>query len=181
MVGGVAVGALLLLVSVGCRSAPEEEPIPTVRQLSETMIRTTVAETAGLGDLSPVCPEVADAAVGVTWDCTAATADQRLIALRGVVNEVGQVELATTNMIAAGALPSFERAAVDALNTQVPGANLVEESIDCGDTSVVFGQDRVLVCALSDPHTGQIFDVSLTIEDIESRQFSLKVAEAPRA
>lgn len=174
-------GALLLVTVAGCRSAPEEEAAPTVRQLSETMIRTAVAETAALGDLSPVCPEVPEAAVGVTWECTASTADQRLIVVRGSINELGQVELATTNMIAAGALPSFERAAVEALNIEVPGVNLGEDSIDCGETSVVFGQDRVLVCALADPHTAQVFDISLTIEDIEARQFSLKVADTPRA
>jgi len=177
---GVVVGASLL-ISSGCRSAPDEEPIPSIRQLSETMIRTTVADQAGLGDLSPVCPEVTEVSVGVTWECSAATADERLINLDGWVNERGQVELVTTNVITGSALPSFELAAVDALNAQVPGANLVEESIDCGETSVVFGQDRVLVCALADPRTQQVFDVSLTIEDIEARQFSLKVAETPRA
>lgn len=152
----------------------------TIRQTSENLIRADVSTKAGLGDLTPVCPDVSDVAVGTAFDCTATTGDQRIISISAVINEEGRVALATNNMITAAALPSFERAAVDALNATV-GSQLVQDAIDCGDVPVVFGQDKVMVCALLDPHTEKIFDVSLTITDIEARQFSLVVADQPRA
>ncbi|MGI9598572.1 MAG: hypothetical protein ACR2QK_20565 [Acidimicrobiales bacterium] len=169
----------LLFVLTGCSSEPDEEPVATVRQTTEDMIRTDVATAAGLGDLTPVCPDVPAAAVGTAYECTATTGDQRIIALAATIEETGHVKLATTNVITAAALPSFERAAVEALNSTV-GSRLENDAIDCGESPVVFGQDKVMVCALLDPHTDKVFDVSLTITDIEARQFSLVVADQPR-
>lgn len=171
--------AVLVFVLAGCSSDPEEEPALTIRQTTEGMIRDDVATSAGLGDLTPVCPDVTAAGVGTVYECTATTTDNRIVSLLATIDETGRVQLATTNMITASALPSFERAAVDALNTTV-GSRLDNESIDCGETAVVIGQDNVMLCALLDPHTEKIFDVSLTITDIEARQFSLVVADAPR-
>lgn len=172
--------AALLLVITGCSSDPEEPPELTIRQTTEEMIRTDVAGVAGLGELIPVCPDVTGAVVGTAYECTATTEDQLLISLAAVIDDEGRVQLNTTNVITAAALPSFERAAVEALNSTV-GSRLETDAIDCGDTPVVFGQDRVMVCALLDPHTEKVFDVSLTITDIEARQFSLVVADQPRA
>jgi hypothetical protein len=163
----------------GCSSAPEESEDLTVRQVAEEMISTDVAGVAGLGQLSPVCPEVPEPVVGTAFDCTATSEDQRIVSLTGTIDDTGRIQLATNNMITAAALPSFERAAVAALNAEV-GSKLVDEAIDCGESPVVFGQDQVMVCGLLDPLTERIFDVSLTITDIERRQFSLVVAEAPR-
>lgn len=168
------------LALAGCRSAPEEETPLTIRQTAEDLIRTDVAPLAGLGDLTPVCPDVTEATVGTAFECTATTEDQRIITVAASIDQLGRVALATNNMITAAALPSFERAAVDALNATV-GSQLSPDAIDCGDAPVVFGQDQVMVCALLDPHTEKVFDVSLTITDIEARQFSLVVADTPRA
>lgn len=172
--------ATLVLLLAGCRSAPEEETPLTIRQTTENLIRADVATMAGLGDLTPVCPDVSDASVGTEYDCTATTGDQQIVTIAAKIDELGRVTLATRNMITAAALPSFERAAVDALNATV-GSQLEYDAIDCGSSPVVFGQDQVMVCALFDPHTEKTFDVSLTITDIEARQFSLVVADTPRA
>ncbi len=170
----------VLAIASACRSSPDDDVV-TVRQTTEDMIREEVATQAGLGDLSPVCPEIdlAVSGVGTTWDCSATTADQRVITLAAVINDQGRIELATRNMIAAAALPSFERAAVQALNDTV-GSRLEEGAIDCGEVSVVFGPEQVMICALFDPHTEETYDVTLDITDIETRQFSLVVADRPR-
>lgn len=177
----ITVGAAAAVLAVaGCTGGQDQEAAPTVRQVAEEMIRSDVSSQAGLGDLSPVCPEVETPAVGSTWQCTATTADQRIVAIDAVINQDGQVELATTNLIAAAALPSFERAAIQALNSEV-GSRLTDEAIDCGDVPVVFGSEqRLLVCGLVDPDTRQTYDVTLTISDIEGRQFTLVVADQPR-
>jgi hypothetical protein len=88
--------------------------------------------------------------------------------------------LTTTNVITGDALPTFEEAAVNALNATID-VTLAPEAIDCGDTSVVLADDRMMICALTDPSTQQVFDVSLTIDNVEDRQFSLVVADRPRS
>lgn len=168
-----------VLALTGCRSAQEQEPEITIRTITEDLIKTDVAELAGIGELTPVCPDLPTPTVGTMWECTATSEDQRIVALTASIDDAGKVQLVTTNMITAAALPSFERAAVAALNSQV-GSKLTDDAVDCGELSVVFGQDKVMVCALLDPLTERIFDVSLTITDIEARQFSLVVADAPR-
>lgn len=176
MVTGMLVLALFV---AACTSGDEEEQLLTIRGEAEQMIAGPVAEQAGLGELAGVCPEVAPA-VGTTFECSATTADQRIVGLQGVINDQGLVELNTDNVITGPALPSFERAAVAALNNTV-GSRLTDDAIDCGADSVVFGQDMVMICALLDPHTGGTYDVTLTVTDIEARQFSLVVADDPRS
>lgn len=179
---GPAVVFAFAVVAAGCQSS--DEPDLTIRQTTEDLIRTAVADQVGLGDLSPICPEVEGAAVGLTWQCTATSAEGQVVALDAVINSEGQIELATTNVITSMALPTFEQAAVQALNTTV-GSQLADEAIDCGEASVVFDpaqvDNQLLVCALLDPHTEQTYDVTLNVNDIEGRQFSLVVADEPRA
>lgn len=169
--------ATTVLLVAGCRSAPEDEL--SLRSIAEEMIITDVAAEAGLGELTAICPDVAEVTVGTTFDCTATSEASPVLAITGIIDGEGRVLLATTNMITAAALPSFERRAAEALNAQV-GSQLAENSIDCGELPVVFGQDRVMVCALEDPLTKDIFDISMTITNIENREFSLVVAESPR-
>ncbi len=169
--------ALAVVIGTGCRSAPEDEV--SLRSIAEEMIITQVAAEAGIGELTAICPDVAAVTVGTTFECSATSEASPVLAISGIIDQEGRVFLATTNMITAAALPSFERRAAEALNSQV-GSQLSGESIDCGDVPVVFGQDRVMVCALEDPLTKDIFDVSMTVTDIEGREFSLVVAETPR-
>lgn len=180
--------ALVLMVAAlllaGCRSEPTEEAEPTVRQVAEELVRTDVADVAGLGSLSPVCPDVVDAVVGTSWQCTAMTGDQRAVDIAAVIDETGRVKLNTTNLITGAAMPSFERAAVAALNNTV-GSELADDAIDCGDEPVLFPTDlsveRQMVCALVDPNNQLTYDVTLSVSDIEARQFSLVVADQPRS
>ncbi len=153
----------------------------TIRQTAESMIQTDVASAAGLGELVAICPDVTGAVVGTTFDCTATTEQQRIVSLTATIVETGHISLVTTNLITAAALPSFELAAVEALNVAVPGTRLDNDAIDCGDVPVLIGQDNIVLCALLDPHTQKLFDVSLTVANIEARQFSLVVADQPRA
>jgi hypothetical protein len=169
------------LVAAACQSSADEPAVLTIRQTAEEMIRTEVAAQAGLGELVPQCPDVVGAAVGTLFDCTATTDQQRVVGVAGVIEETGHLRLTTTNLITAAALPSFERAAVTALTDAVPGTRLEDDAIDCGDVPVLIGVDNMMTCVLLDPHTQNYFDVMMTIANIEARQFSLVVAQEPRA
>jgi hypothetical protein len=163
----------------GCRSSADDQVTPTPRQVSESLIRSTVSDQLDLGPLAPSCPEVQPVGVGATWECTATTEDQRLVALNGQVDGEGRVRVVTTNVISAAALPGFERVAAETLNADF-GSSLTVDDIDCGDRSVVFGEDRSMVCGLFDPDTQQIYDATLTVFDIETRRFEIAVAAEPR-
>jgi hypothetical protein len=52
--------------------------------------------------------------------------------------------------------------------------------VDCGTTAVVLAADAVLGCALIMPSSGQVFDVTLAITDLDARSFALEVAGQPR-
>ncbi|MDH3295050.1 MAG: hypothetical protein OER95_12100 [Acidimicrobiia bacterium] len=167
----------------GCLSSGNGTEAPQVlspREAAEELISGPMATEVGLGDLTVSCPEMNGATAGDVFPCTAATEAQRVINVDAAILPSGQVELTTTNVITGDALPSFEVAAVNALNATLD-VTLLPEAIDCGDTSVVLADDRMMICALTDPTTLQVFDVSLTIDDIETRQFSLVVANQPRS
>lgn len=155
------------------------DEVRTVRSNAEAMIERTVAEQADLGDLRATCDEVDQPAVGVTFECTAVTDGQRTMWFDGTINGEGRVELMSRNVITAAALPSFERVAVQALNDKL-GTALSENDVDCGDRTMVLGNDQVMVCAVTDPNSREVFDLTMTMTDIEARKFSLVVGTEPR-
>lgn len=179
--------ALVALVT-GCTSGgdevAEEQPAPTSpRAATEALITGPMAEAIGLGPLSASCPEMTGATVGQVFQCSATTVNaeenQNTIEVAAEILASGQVDLSTTNVVTAEALTSFEQAAVDALNTTLEDP-LPYDNMDCGQNSLVLSPDRTLTCGLLDPATDDVFDVTLSISDLEGRQFALAVAEVPR-
>lgn len=183
--GAIVVGLSAAVgVLTGCLDSggdAESGIVLTPTQAAEQLIAGPLAEQVGLGPLSPSCPDMTAAAGGDVFPCTAATETDRLVNVDAAILSTGQVELSTTNVILGSALPSFEQSAVDAINKVRPDANLESGAVECGDTSVVLPDDRMMICELTDPRTEQIFEVSLTVDDIEGRQFSLVVADRPKS
>ncbi len=177
----VAAATAFCLLLVGCSSDGDtaEDTPATVRSVAEELVAGPIADGAGLGELRPTCDDVVDAAVGASFECTAVTEGQRTVWLDAIIDQEGRVDLRTRNVITAAALPGFERAAVVALN-QTVGTALTDEAVDCGDSSVVVGSDQALLCLVTDPNTGEVFDLTMTVTDIEARQFSVTVAQEPR-
>lgn len=183
----VGVGAALAAAALsGCSSsdetpdpAPAEAQVMTATMATQELIAGPVAESAGLALSNPVCPDMSAAVPGETFTCSATTEDQATVRLTATLQPSGQVEVATVNVITAQALGSFETAAIDALNAEVQ-VPLGYDDIDCGGSSVVIADDATIVCALKDPQTEAIFDVTLTISDVENRVFRVIVADAPR-
>lgn len=180
VVGLLAAGAIL----TGCLDSggnADSGTVLTPAQAAEQLIAGPLAEQVGLGPLSPSCPDMTSATGGDVFPCTAATETDRLVNIDAAILPSGQVELSTTNVIVGSALPSFEQSAIDAINKVRPDANLATGAVECGDSSVVLPDDRMMICELTDPRTEQIFEVSLTVDDIEARQFSLVVADRPKS
>lgn len=176
----VLTAIVMAIVVAACSSEPEVDTSQDPKSLSERMITDDLATGVGLGPLVGSCNDPGPLAVGTTFGCTATTEPGQQIQIQGVVTTEGRIELATTNLVSAAALPSFEREAAAALNNSV-GSNFTAESVDCGNASVVLPGDSVLGCALIMPASGEVFDLTLTITDLDARRFSLVVGDQPRS
>ena len=86
--------------------------------------------------------------------------------------------MSSTNLILARALPAVETGAVTALEEAV-GLTLGTESFDCGDTTVIL-DSGTLLCTLTDPANGDLYDAVVTIEDMDTMALNVVVADAPR-
>lgn len=172
------VAAAILLGA--CSSEPAADTSSDPRNLAERMIAGDLATTVGLGPLVGVCNEPGPLTVGTTFGCTATTEAGQVIHLVGMVNGEGRIELTTSNLVSAAAVPSFEREAAAALNNSV-GSNFTADSVDCGNTALVLPPDLVMGCALIMPASGEVYDLTLTVTDLDARRFSLVVGDQPRS
>jgi hypothetical protein len=180
----IIVAAWLAVAVTACSAGgPATVAPPIGKAVAETMITGQLATTVGLGPLAPTCDDPGPLAVGTTFSCTAVRKSDRPgepIRIQGTVNPDGHLSLVTSNLISAVALPSFERQAAAQLN-QSAGSTFTPESVDCGQSSVVVPGDNVLRCGLVMPASGQIYDLDLTITDLNGRHFSLRVSQKPRS
>lgn len=147
--------------------------------LATEMITGDLATNLGLGPLASTCAAPPVLAFDTTFDCTATTEVGHIVHLRGSITPEGKLAVTTTNVVSAAALPSFEREVAANLNDSI-GSNFTAESVDCGESAIVLPADFTMGCALVMPSSGQVFDVTLTITDLDARGFSLVVADQPR-
>ncbi len=87
--------------------------------------------------------------------------------------------MASTNVLLAEDMPTLEVAAVDALNTEFE-FGLGPDDIDCGSELVVLDASQTLVCGLTETATGDVYDATLTITDIDTGAFDIAIADSPR-
>jgi hypothetical protein len=177
----LSAAAMLVVAAVlaSCSSKPEVTSSSDPKTQAEQMVAADLSVGLGLGPLIGICNDPGPVAVGTSFACTATTETGDVVQIAGEVNDEGRIQLTTTNVVSAAALPSFEREAAASLNNSV-GSNFTAEAVDCGSMSVVLGADFVLPCALMMPSSGDVFDLTLTITDLDARRFSLVVGDSPR-
>ncbi|MEL6981741.1 MAG: hypothetical protein AAFO29_04890, partial [Actinomycetota bacterium] len=138
----------------------------------------TEAVALGLGDVDVTCQEPADEEVGTTFGCASASS-------LGVVNwvvtitETDRISANTTNLIRADLAETVEQVAVESLEAQA-GSTLGVENFECGPGPFVLDASSAMVCALTDPTTGLVYDATLTFTDLETGSFQVNVANEPR-
>jgi hypothetical protein len=180
-------GLLVSSITVGCVPAGDEvteETVAPATTLSpvataESMITGELARQIGLGPLTASCPDPGSLALGSTFGCTATTSTGAVIGIDASVAGDGHLALATNNLITVAALAGFEEAAASALNDEV-GSTFAADAVDCGDGPVVLPSDQVLPCALTVASNGEVYDLTLTVTDLDERHFGLVVADQPR-
>lgn len=175
------VAAVAVLIA-GCSGGDEAQPAAPgsdPAQVATSMIETTMAARLDIGPLNAGCNDPGPLAVGASFTCAATTETGNPVDVVAAVAGDGHLQLTTTNVIRADALPGFEREAASMLN-QSEGTNFTAEAVDCGDATVVLGDDMVLACGLAMPVSGDVYDLTLTITNIDLRHFALAVAPQAR-
>jgi len=177
----IIVAVVVALLCAACSSGRDVESSAAGQPLSlaDEMIVGDLAPTLGLGPLTSTCPDPGELAPDTTFVCSATTEEGQVIQVEAVVNAEGRLQLTTANVVSSAALPSFERGVAAMLNDSV-GSNFTAESVDCGPTAVVLPPDLTMGCALVMPASGEVFDVTMTVTDLDERHFSLVVADQPR-
>lgn len=172
---GAGLGAAAL---VGCSPSGSD-----YKGAAEDLIEEEISEQAGVGELTASCddpPE--DPAVGDTFACTGTTADGAEIEFVATVAEDDKVEVVSTNLLTAENLATIEEIAVAALEQEVQ-VTLGVENFDCGDEPVVLEPAAgSLVCALTDPSSGDVYDATVDIPDLgDLSSLTVQVADQPRS
>lgn len=122
-----------------------------------------------------VCDEPEVEAVGEVFACTATSGDNE-INFEVQIDSEDSIFASPTNVLEDRVVPAYAASAVDALNTQ-NGFSLSEGSLDCGAKSVVLDADNKMQCLLTDPATDTVFNVELTVRDLETAAFGVEIID----
>ena len=62
-------------------------------------------------------------------------------------------------------------------------ADIGEADVDCGDESVGLVNGEVVECELTDPATGTLYDLTVTLSEVDGTEYhvDVKVADEPKA
>jgi hypothetical protein len=156
--------------SFGGKDSPET--------VAEDLIEGELSDQLGFGALVASCESPGTSDVGTTFTCTG-TVGATTIDFAAEVDREDHVSVVSTNVLLASDLVALETAAVQVLNDQFD-LGLPEGAVDCGDSAVVLNTANEMVCALTDPGNGDIYDATLTITDMDQGTFDIDVAAAPR-
>lgn len=162
-------------MAAGCSFSVGETP----EGVAEKLIEEKLATQLGVGEITATCEAPANRDAGTTFTCTSPT-ELGEISWLATMTDSDSVNVVSTNVVRADALRTFETAAVSVLKEQF-GLPSSKAEIDCGERPVVLGADKAMVCALTDPaDPGVAYDATITITDLATGDFRVKVTETPR-
>ena len=167
---------VLALAVTGCSFSASVGGSPT--STAEEVIEDDLAAQLGLGEIDAECGEPPDEDEGSTFLCTSET-DQGLVRWEATIAEEDTVNVQSLNVLVVDDVAALEVSAAAEIE-QVVGIPLGTENFDCGDAPVVLGDEDQVVCALTDPANGDVYDTTMTITDMSSGAFDFEVAEEPR-
>lgn len=170
--GPALVLTTVLLAACGANSTPDGA--------AKSLIEGKLATDLALGKITATCDKPPNKDAGTTFNCVSPTALGE-IHWTATMADAKTVNVVSTNLITADAIPNFEQAAVTSLEEQVDQP-LGNENFDCGPGPLVLSADSTVVCALTDPtDPTKIYDATMTIPDLTTGQFEVEVADTPRS
>lgn len=171
----VAVAALVLApLAAGCSFSVGGSP----RSAAESAIEGDLAEDGGLGEVEATCDEPASDEVGEEFTCTS-TSDLGPLRWRVTIGEDDKVDVQSVNLVTAEGLDLLETEAVRLLEEQI-GSEIGRDNLECGDGPIALDEDSSVLCAITDPASGDVYDATLTVSDTTTGEFDIVVADEPR-
>jgi len=133
-----------------------------------------MAARIGIASVSDAeCDDPLDEEIGTIFMCTAQS-DGQTINFEVALEEDDRIFASPTNVVDPAGLSRLEDAAVQGLNNE-NDFGLPEGALECGDSGVILNAENQLICALTDPDTGVMFDTLVTVTDVETGQFTVVV------
>lgn len=170
-IGPVAAAFALALSACSIGDTPEG--------VAKKLIETDLAEQLELGEVTATCDKPPNRDVGTTFTCSSAT-EFGDIKWTATMADAKTVNVQSDNLVTKDVLPQIETAAASSLTASL-GTEITDADIDCGANPVVLADDLSMVCALTDPGNGAVYDTTLTFTDLEQGAFDISIAEAPRS
>ncbi len=173
-----AASALLIaaLAVSGCSFSASVGGSPT--SAAEELIEDDLAAQLGFGDVEAECGEPLNEDEGSTFLCTSES-DQGLVRWEATIVDEDRVNVQSLNVLVDDDVLALEGAAAVEIE-EVVGLPLGAENFDCGEPPVVLGDTDQLLCALTDPANGDVYDTTVTITDASTGAFEFEIAEEPR-
>jgi hypothetical protein len=167
---------VLALVVSGCSFSASVGGTP--KSAAVEVIEGDLATELSLGEIEAECGEPPNDDEGSTFLCTSES-ESGLVRWEATVVDEDTVNVQSLNVLVDDDVVALEVAAAGEIE-QVVGVPLGTENFECDDAPVVLGAADEVVCALSDPANGDVYDTTLTITDMSSGAFEFEVAEEPR-
>lgn len=136
--------------------------------------------TQGVGKLKAACDDPAGKPkVGDVFTCTGTNEDGQVIDFTATIEDGGKVNVLSVNVLSDEDITNIEKVAVDALESSI-GETLGVENLDCGVGPQIIETEGI-ICALTDPGNGDVYDSTVTISDLSDLStLKIVVADAPR-
>ena len=147
-------------------------------EAAASLVNAEFEDSLGFGPLETRCAVPNDLVEGDVFTCTSETVDGDLLRWSAVATSDRGADIQSVNLLNEDVVRQVEQAAVDALGAE--GLPIVLDDLDCGQGAQILGADDDLVCALTDTHTGDVYDTTITIQDMADLSFDVVVADAPR-
>lgn len=143
------------------------------------LIEGELADQAGIGPLEAQCEEIDDPEPGDSFTCTATTESGETIRFDAIMEEDDIVDVESVNLVTIDGLDTIEALAVQVLEENV-GATLGRENFDCGDRGLVVEPGGTIMCLLTDPVSGNLYDATVTVEVLDPIEILVEVGDTPR-
>ena len=141
------------------------------------LIEGEIAQQVGW-TLDADCPELESPEAGDAFECTATNEFGDLVRFRVDVGE-DEVDVNSTNVLRADVLTRTE-ADIAAALAQQTGLPLPAEYFDCGSGAIAVPDDGHVLCSLTDPVNGDVYDADVTLYLGDPIRFDVSVAPTPR-
>lgn len=143
------------------------------------LIEGDFSDQFGLVLTNASCDDPPSEDIGTTFECRA-NLGEAVVLFDVEIDAEDHILARSTNVVYPEQQVAIGEAIADSFANQgVEG--LSADALDCGGEIIVLGSEMSFVCALTEPGSGDVYDTSIRINDIENLTFDFVVADEPRS